>query len=88
MRAITSLILCFLHQSCLKDDFPQAPFIKINGGETEGLLGFTRTLTDDDIENIKAKLPKIGGGDVSYSRLPGKLLVVVPKAHDMNIFLQ
>lgn len=53
----------------LKDDFPVSPFVNIEPGQSVGQLGFSRTITDEEFEKIKSKVPQIGGQDVTYTRM-------------------
>jgi hypothetical protein len=40
-------------------------------GATEGVFGFGSTLSEEDVAFLKEKVPKIGGGDVTWEPLSG-----------------
>ncbi|KAJ1300664.1 hypothetical protein OPQ81_002312 [Rhizoctonia solani] len=53
----------------LKEKFSPLPFIKMDKGATEGIFGFGKALTEEDIAFLKEKVPKIGGGEVTWELL-------------------
>ncbi|CAE6477632.1 unnamed protein product [Rhizoctonia solani] len=53
----------------LKDKFSPLPFIKMDKGATEGVFGFGKALSEEDIAFLKEKVPKIGGGEVTWELL-------------------
>ncbi|CAE6360046.1 unnamed protein product, partial [Rhizoctonia solani] len=53
----------------LKEKFTPLPFIKMDKGATEGVFGFGSTLSEEDVAFLKEKVPKIGGGDVTWEPL-------------------
>ncbi|CAE6475015.1 unnamed protein product [Rhizoctonia solani] len=53
----------------LKEKFTPLPFIKMDKGATEGIFGFGKTLSEEDIAFLKEKVPKIGGGEVTWEPL-------------------
>ncbi|CAE6442808.1 unnamed protein product [Rhizoctonia solani] len=53
----------------LKEKFTPLPFIKMDKGATEGIFGFGKTLSEEDITFLKEKVPTIGGGEVTWESL-------------------
>ncbi|KAG8701687.1 hypothetical protein FRC11_011968 [Ceratobasidium sp. 423] len=53
----------------LKEKFTPLPFIKMDKGATEGIFGFGKTLSEEDIAFLKEKVPTIGGGEVTWEPL-------------------
>ncbi|KEP49995.1 fungal family LA-motif protein [Rhizoctonia solani 123E] len=53
----------------LKEKFTPLPFIKMDKGATEGVFGFGKTLSEEDITFLKEKVPTIGGGEVTWEPL-------------------
>ncbi|KAF8679796.1 the RNA-binding Lupus La protein [Rhizoctonia solani] len=56
-------------KSPLKEKFTPLPFIKMDKGATEGVFGFGKTLSEEEIAFLKEKVPKIGGGEVTWELL-------------------
>ncbi|KAF8741722.1 the RNA-binding Lupus La protein, partial [Rhizoctonia solani] len=56
-------------KSPLKEKFTPLPFIKMDKGATEGVFGFGKTLSEEEIGFLKEKVPKIGGGEVTWELL-------------------
>ncbi|KAH9929404.1 uncharacterized protein B0H18DRAFT_997012 [Fomitopsis serialis] len=54
-------------KSPLKERFPRAPYVKHTRGESSGLVGFEKALTEDEIAYVKEHLKTLGGKDVSWS---------------------
>lgn len=40
---------------------------------SEGVFVFQQTVSDEDMSKLKELLPKIGGGDVTYTRADGTI---------------
>jgi lupus La protein len=58
-------------QNALKPTFDRPPHVTFDEGTSTGLLLFTQTVTDEQLDQIKEKLPKIGGAEVVYTRADG-----------------
>ena len=50
----------------MKERFEHAPFIKYEKGASEGLVGFSKALTDEDIAFIKEKIKTINGKEITW----------------------
>lgn len=55
----------------LKPIFGRPPHITFDEGTSTGLFIFTQTVTDEQLEQIKEKVTKIGGAEVVYTRADG-----------------
>ncbi|KAI0830362.1 hypothetical protein BC628DRAFT_1532193 [Trametes gibbosa] len=51
----------------LKERFARAPFVKYNKGDSWGLVGFDKTLSEEDLTYVKENLKKLSGKDISWS---------------------
>ncbi|KZT68546.1 hypothetical protein DAEQUDRAFT_738607 [Daedalea quercina L-15889] len=51
----------------LKERFPRVPYVKHTRGESSGLVGFDKTLTEDEIAYVKEHLKTLGGKEVVWS---------------------
>lgn len=58
-------------QGPLKERFEHAPFIKYEKGASEGLVGFSKALTEEDIAFIKEKIKTVNGKEISWSDAEG-----------------
>lgn len=43
---------------------------------SEGVFVFQQTVSDEDMSKLKELLPKIGGGDVTYTRADGTIYLL------------
>jgi lupus La protein len=56
----------------LKERFPRSPFVQYTKGETCGLVGFDKALSEDEIAYVKEHLKTLGGKDIVWSNLDGE----------------
>jgi len=64
-----SLLDC-VYQDPLRDRFERVPYIQHNRGDSWGLLGFDKKLTEEDIQFVKDN-SKIEGKTINWSIPPG-----------------
>lgn len=55
------------NQEKVKGKFERTPFIKHERGENNGLLGFERALSEDDLAFVREALSGLGGDDVVWA---------------------
>ncbi|CCM04101.1 uncharacterized protein FIBRA_06261 [Fibroporia radiculosa] len=56
----------------LKERFARVPYVKYTRGEPSGLLGFDKTLAEDEIAYVKEHLKTLSGKEVAWSVPDGK----------------
>lgn len=54
-------------QGTLKERFARVPFVKNTRGESSGLVGFDKALTEDEISYVKEHLKTLSGKEVTWS---------------------
>lgn len=62
-------------QKPLKERFEYAPFIKYEKGASEGLVGFSKGLSEEDIAFVKEAVKAINGKEVAWGPAEGVHLV-------------
>ena len=62
----------------LKERFSRAPFIQYNRGDNWGLVGFDKTLTEEDIAHVKQNLKTLSSNEVTWSVPEGKVWCFFP----------
>lgn len=56
----------------MKERFSRAPFVKYTRGESSGLVGFDKALTEDEISYVKETLKTLNGKEVTWNIPDGK----------------
>ena len=56
----------------LKERFPRSPFVQYSKGDSWGLVGFDKALSEEDITFVNEKIKTLGGKEVTWSHLDGK----------------
>ncbi|KAI0369515.1 hypothetical protein BV20DRAFT_1020563 [Pilatotrama ljubarskyi] len=51
----------------LKERFARAPFVKYNKGDSWGLVGFDKALSEDDVNYVKENLKTLSGKEITWS---------------------
>jgi hypothetical protein len=74
LKILISLNREMARKEPLKEHFSRQPYIKHEKGDTMGLLGFDRALTEDDIRFVKETLKEKGGDSVVWSVAEGSAL--------------
>jgi lupus La protein len=57
----------------LRERFPRTPFIKYTRGADWGLVGFDKTLSEEDVAFVKENVKQINGKDVVWTIAEGSL---------------
>ena len=55
----------------MKERFARAPFIRHEKDTTEGLVGFDKSLSEEDVAFVKEKVKKIGDKEVTWLAVEG-----------------
>jgi lupus La protein len=55
----------------MRGRFPRTPFIKYTRGADWGLVGFDKTLSEEDVAFVKENVKQINGKDVVWSIAEG-----------------
>lgn len=66
----------------MKERFPRTPFVKHTRGESSGLVGFEKPLSEDEIAYVKEHIKTLGGKEVTWSIPDGMLLKCCVVVHD------
>ena len=56
----------------MKERFTRAPFVQYTNGETWGLVGFDKALSEEEISFVKEHCKTLGSKDVAWSVPEGK----------------
>lgn len=71
----SALLSCSkFYQAPLKERFPRSPFVQYTRGQTWGLVGFDKTLSEDELAYVKEHIKTLSGKDVTWSILDGESL--------------
>lgn len=76
VRRVVHRIRLYTHQylqTPLKERFPRTPFVKHTRGQSSGLVGFEKPLSEDEIAYIKEHVKTLGGKEVTWSVPDGAL---------------
>lgn len=61
----------------MKERFSRPPFIKYTTGDTWGLVGFDKALSEDDIQYVKEHVKALGSKPITWSLPDGKFFRLV-----------
>ena len=59
-------------QGPLKERFSRAPFVKYSKGDTSGLVGFDKALSEEDLAYVKEHIATLGSKVVTWEVPSGK----------------
>lgn len=59
-------------QGPLKERFARAPFVQYNKGDTWGLVGFDKELSEDEVAYVKEHIKTLSSKDVTWVVPDGK----------------
>lgn len=73
-----------LYQGPLKERFSRAPFVQYNKGDTWGLVGFDKSLSEEEISYVKEHIKTLGSKEITWTLPGGKRRLMLRSHHDLT----